>query len=247
MKKIGSKKWAMKRGETIVEVLVALVVVTIGAATATSLIVASLKANQFNKDSLVALNLAQEGLEYMHNLRDTNWIKFSGNTQGCWNTVPNSATCSVANLLPATTATSGYALGMDASSNNTLIATAKALDLTDGTDAVEEKYRMSYFDLDNSTDSDGIDRADSASLGAKLDDYDYIGSGYTGHTVVDKSKFYRSIEVQYKTIAASSPWGLSAAGSPSVADLMVVTSTVDWMDGAAQHQVKLSSSLTRYK
>ena len=77
LKLVGSKK---SRGETLLEVIVALLVLTIGSASATSLIVTSIRANQFNKDSLIALNLAQEGIEYMRNLRDTNWIKFSANT-----------------------------------------------------------------------------------------------------------------------------------------------------------------------
>lgn len=236
----------LKRGETIIEVLVALVVVTIGAATATSLIVTSLRANQFNKDSLVALNLAQEGVEYMHNLRDTNWIKFSGNPQACWNTQPNLATCGPANLLAETTATTGYSLGLDASSNNTLTLLAKPLNLL-GTDAIEEGYRLNYFDLNNAVNSDNLDRTDSASLPGTQDDYDYIGSAYPGHTVVDKTKFYRSIEVQYKSIAIASPWTVTPAASPGVADMMVVTSTVDWLDSGVQHEVKLSSALTRYK
>ncbi len=230
-----------KKGETIIEVLVALMIVTLGAATATTLIVVSLRANQFNKDSLVALNLAQEGVEYLHNLRDTNWLKFSGNTQNCWNTKPNADTCGTNNLLEATTASSGYALGMDADGQNTLIAVTKALDLTDGTDNDEEKYRLNYFDLNLLVNADDVDRGYGNSN-------DYIGSGFGNATPVDKTKFYRSIQVKYGTIAGSSPWASTiGAGPAATADIMEITSTVVWMDSGVQHQANLSSALTRYK
>jgi hypothetical protein len=232
-----------KKGETILEVLVALVVITIGAATATSLIVSSLKANLFNKDSLVALNLAQEGIEYMRNLRDTNWIKFSANTQGCWNTKPEVATCSPANLIAKAVGIDGYALGDQLG----VTAVGAKLDLNDGVTGNEKNYVLSYFDLNPAIDSDVVDKKDLQNKGAMLDDYDFIGSFYGTSTKVDDSKFYRSIEVDYKNILATAPWTVSPAANPETADMMVVTSTVQWKDGPTVHQAKLSSALSRYK
>jgi Tfp pilus assembly protein PilV len=232
-----------KKGETILEVLIALVVITIGAATATSLIITAIKANLFNKDSLVAINLAQEGIEYMRNIRDTNWIKFSANTQGCWNTKPGSATCSAANLIAQAAGTSGYALG------NTLSTTATGikLDLSNGVAGAEADYLLKYFDLNTLVNSDGINKNDIGGKPATEDDYDFIGSFYDALVRIDNSKFYRSIEVDYKNIGATAPWAVTPAVSPATADMMVVTSTVQWADGAAIHQVKLSSALSRYK
>ena len=231
-----------KKGETILEVLVALVVITIGAATATSLIVSSLKANLFNKDSLVALNLAQEGIEYMRNLRDTNWIKFSADTQGCWNTKPDVDNCSPANLIVAAVNNDGYTLG-----DKLGAATSAKLDLNDGVGPAERNYVLSYFDLNPAENSDGVDKKDSGNKVAILDDYDFIGSFYGGSEKVDDSKFYRSIEVDYKNIAVASPWTVTPAASPDTADMMIVISTVQWKDGPTVHQAKLSSALSRYK
>lgn len=232
-----------KRGETILEVLVSLLVITIGAATATSLIVASIRANLFNKDSLIALNLAQEGIEYMRNIRDTNWIKYSANTQGCWNTKPSAATCSAANLIAQAAVTDGYTLG------DTLSAAPVGvkLDISDGIAGAEANYLLKYFDLNGAVDSDGINKNDSTSKPATQDDYDFTGSFYGVIAKVDDSKFYRSVEVDYKSIAATTPWTVSPAASPSTADMMIVTSTVQWKDGPTVHQVKLSSALSRYK
>ena len=224
-----AKSGSMKKGETIVEVLVALVVLTIGAATATSLIVTALRSNQFDKDSLVALNLAQEGLEYMHNLRDTNWLKFSANTQGCWNTKPNSTSCDtsgVTTVLQPSDGTHEYALGLNAAGQTDLAYIASKLDVSDGVTATtEDKYELNYYN-----------------------NGDYVGSSApVAMTLSTQSKFYRSIDVAYFTIAGASPWTVSPTANPLLADMMQVSSTVEWMDSSAMHQVKLTSALTRYK
>lgn len=248
MKLFFRKSGAKKRGETIIEVLVALLVVTIGSATATSLILTSMRATQFNKDSLVALNLAQEGLEYMRNLRDTNWLKFSGNTQGCWNTIPNSATCDASGgttALAATDATKAYALGLNASAMTNLTMVAAPLSLSGGVTPSVAPYQLNYYDLSPTVDSDGTNRG-IAGLTNLTDDYDYMGSGYTGQTAVNPTRFYRSINVTYFKLDGTT-WVASPEGSPTAADMMVITSTVYWLDASTVNKIQLNSALTRYK
>lgn len=231
-------------GETVLEVLVALVVITIGAATASSLIVTSLKANLFNKDSLIALNLAQEGLEYMRNWRDSNWIKFGADTQGCWNMKPGETSCSSGKaLVEAVGASGGYALG------DVLGATVigDKLDLSDGVSTGEQGYRLKYFDLNINEDSDNLDRKDGKNLSKVADDYDFVGSFYGISNSVDESKFYRSIEVDYKQMATEPPWNITEPTGPANANIMEVTSTVQWKEGPTVHQAKLTSKLSRYK
>lgn len=232
----GQKK---QSGETLLEVLIALVVLIIGSVTATSLIIMAIKANVYNKDALVALNLAQEGLEYMRNVRDSNWIKFSANTQGCWNVKPDAASCAIPGtlLLEASPSDSGYPLG------NVLGGrVGTKLDLTDGSS--DEAYRMKYFDLNITENSDGKDRQISG-LNEKSDDYDFLGTTGSGAFVAN-SKFYRAINIDYFNINPTSPWARGAVAGP-VADMMIVTSTVQWQDGGVTHTIKLSSALTRYK
>jgi type II secretory pathway pseudopilin PulG len=229
-----------RKGETLLEVLIALVVLIIGSVTATSLILTSIKANLYNKDALQALNLAQEGIEYMRNLRDTNWIRFSANRQGCWNVKPGSASCTIPNLLAeALTTDSGYALGTVLSARLT-----PQLDLSNGDDAV---YLLKYYDLNSLEDSDGIDRKDSGNLLDVQDDYDYVTTSHPSGTFVDNSKFYRSINIDYKTIGPAPTWTIGETADPATADMMMVSSKVQWKDGGTVHQVVLSSALTRYR
>lgn len=228
------------RGETLLEVLIALVVLIIGSVTATSLILTSIKANLYNKDALQALNLAQEGIEYMRNLRDTNWIRFSANRQDCWNVKPGAANCLAANrLTEALPSNSGYALGTALSARLT-----PQLDLSNGDDAV---YLLKYYDLNPLEDSDGIDRKDSGNLPDVQDDYDYVATSHPSGTFVDNSKFYRSINIDYKTIGPAPTWTIGETADPAAADMMMVSSKVQWKDGGTVHQVVLSSALTRYR
>ncbi len=72
------------RGETIVEVLVA-VVVSVMVLTATFLMLnRAISTNVNVKNRVIALNIAREGIEAVRNIRDTNWLKYSGDRRGKW-------------------------------------------------------------------------------------------------------------------------------------------------------------------
>lgn len=229
-------------GETLLEVIVALLVISMGAATATSLIITAIRANVFNKDSLIALNLAQEGLEYMRNLRDSNWLAYSANTQGCWNMATSTGTCvgpAYAGLIVEANSggasNKGFSLGTSLST-----AITPKLSLSDGISLpAEAGYLISYWDTN---------AADTEVDGNPNNDKDIMASSpVTGGTIGIATKYYRSIEVQYNTIAAAAPWGLTPTTDPKAADMMIVTSRVEWQDGSVVHRVSLSSALSRYK
>lgn len=73
-----------KKGETLLEVLIALTIVAVSAAAAASAIVSANKGLSLSKNYMVAQNLASEGLEIVKNIRDTNWMKFPLNKDVCW-------------------------------------------------------------------------------------------------------------------------------------------------------------------
>ncbi len=90
IKNIVQKKRA---AETLVEVIIAIFVVAIGSSVATSLIVTAFQSNSFSRDNLIALNLAEEGLEAMRSIRDTNWLKYAFDKDTCWNVMPEVPDC----------------------------------------------------------------------------------------------------------------------------------------------------------
>ena len=59
---------------TLLEVMVATIVIGIGLIGAASLIVQNIQAQYINKTALIASQLAQEGLELVRNQRDENWV-----------------------------------------------------------------------------------------------------------------------------------------------------------------------------
>ncbi|MCK5460526.1 type II secretion system protein [Candidatus Gracilibacteria bacterium] len=71
-------------GETILEVLVAIVILGSVLTATFSILDRALKTNVNIKSRVIALNIAREGLEGVRNIRDTNWLKYSGNRREKW-------------------------------------------------------------------------------------------------------------------------------------------------------------------
>ncbi len=62
------------QGFSILEVVVALYIITMGLIGVLALVNQSIQAKYINTNMLVASQLAQEGLELVRNIRDTNWL-----------------------------------------------------------------------------------------------------------------------------------------------------------------------------
>ncbi|PID70558.1 hypothetical protein CSB37_00515 [bacterium DOLZORAL124_38_8] len=72
------------RGETIVEVMVAMAVSSILILSAIQLIGRSYTIVGETNKRIEAMMLAEEGIELVRNWRDTNWLKYSGNRRANW-------------------------------------------------------------------------------------------------------------------------------------------------------------------
>lgn len=60
-------------GFTLIEVITVLLVVSLGMVGVLSLITQNIQSQSLNKDTLIAYQLAQEGIEMIRGVRDTNW------------------------------------------------------------------------------------------------------------------------------------------------------------------------------
>jgi len=76
------KNFKNKRGFTLLEVLIAVSVLVIGTVAAFSTITSTIRSTTFAKDKLIASFLAQEGIEIVKNIRNTNWIQGNAWNQG---------------------------------------------------------------------------------------------------------------------------------------------------------------------
>ena len=63
----------MKKGFSLVEVITILFIVSVGLLGILSLIIQNIQSQTYNKNNLVAYQLAQEGVELIRRVRDTNW------------------------------------------------------------------------------------------------------------------------------------------------------------------------------
>ncbi|MDP2709371.1 MAG: hypothetical protein Q8O93_05025 [bacterium] len=68
-----------KQGISIIEVIAAIMIITIGMIGVLSLVIQNIKAQYINKNVLIASGLAQEGLELVRNIRDNNWLAEGNN------------------------------------------------------------------------------------------------------------------------------------------------------------------------
>ena len=68
-----------KQGFTLLEMLLALSVLSVGIMSAFTLAMANLNTARDNYERIRAANLAREGIEIARNIRDTNWLKIEAN------------------------------------------------------------------------------------------------------------------------------------------------------------------------
>lgn len=217
------KHSGLKKGESLVEVIMAIFVVAMGSAVATSLIVSALQSNAFSRDNLIALNLAVEGIEAVRSIRDSNWVKFSYDKTGCWNMRPEVTDCKDPTAKQITQG--NYSVDVDLAPNEYQWAIpnapfSAALDLNapgNGSDP----YQLFYYDINSADGSSSHDILASLSSSGAIKN--------------DPSRFYRMIQVTYPT-----------SGAPTDQEMDVV-STVQWVSQGVTHQVVLNSKLTNYQ
>ena len=65
-----------KKAFTLIEVLIAILIFALGLTSIFMLINSSIKANSFNKNQIIAANLAREEIELLRNIRDSNYKVF---------------------------------------------------------------------------------------------------------------------------------------------------------------------------
>ena len=72
------------RGESIVEVVTATVILATILVSTFSILGRATQTNANIRNRVIALNIAREGIEGVRNIRDTNWLKYSGNRRDAW-------------------------------------------------------------------------------------------------------------------------------------------------------------------
>lgn len=80
-----------QRGESIIESLIAIMIIMTSLVGIMVLFSGNIKANQSTKNRIIAINLAREGIEAVRFIRDSNWLIYSNNRRVCWNFNPTTS------------------------------------------------------------------------------------------------------------------------------------------------------------
>ena len=229
MRKSLNKIHKTKKAETLLEVIIAIFILSLGATTASNLVISAVQSNSFSRDNLVAMNLAKEGIEAVKNIRDSNWLKFSSDKTNCWNQMPGADDCAYGagggddNRIKA----GNYTVDLDTTSMAWSLAEVGSVLTLDNANTDNSAYQLSVADQI-------IGDQNNSNLTVPL----YVSGSSTG----TKSKFYRMVQVKYiDETGAKIP--LSSDSNP---DTMLVTSVVEWKGGSAIHNVTLKTILTNY-
>jgi len=209
-----------------VEALIAITMLILVTVSSVGLMVAGYRAINYNAHSLTASWLAQECVNGVRGLRDTNWIRFSYDKDACWNMAGDN--CDPGNAIKTNWA---YKLSISPFSPPMLDevgdGTLNALDLSDGGNNLDNDYLLTYQDLDNSTDFDGNNY--------NTDDKQFLGVPMLGITdYVEDSIFYRMV----KTLAPT-------ADCPAGQCLEAVCE-VQWLEGSTMKKISLPVVITNY-
>jgi type II secretory pathway pseudopilin PulG len=81
-------------GQTMIETLVAIFMLTMGVSAALGLAIFAFSSSTNIAKQIIATGLAREGLEAVKNMRDTNWLQQTSINTNCWNYVSNDLTAS---------------------------------------------------------------------------------------------------------------------------------------------------------
>lgn len=82
-----------KYGTTIVEAMIVMVIVVVWVVWMYSIFMNSQKVTDNTSYRLTAIAIAREWIEWVTNIRDTNWSIFSSNTENCWMTFNYDSNC----------------------------------------------------------------------------------------------------------------------------------------------------------
>ena len=200
-----------------VEVLIALTVLIIGAMGSLRLLGVAGVNNQLTKERVLATNLAREGIEAVRNIRDTNWLRFAGERRICWNNLDSSACNDVDN--------DGVA---DSPIRNNQAYLAISNPAT-------YRWQLSAGGISNRLNLDDGEIANDAVYHLKLDST----TGLYNHNTGENSPYYREIYTEYLESDQSATTGPSA-------NILRVTSRVQWVDRGEISEVILTTILTDY-
>ncbi len=212
-----------QRGETLIEVIVAMGVLAIGALVASTLIVSTIRSTVVNKNYLVALNLSREGMEAVRAIRATNWMIFPNNTEDCWDVLDDESVAGEGACASSTKFADSVKTYYRVNLNG--IADASPYKWVLEPSAVSSKFTVATNSADRKF---YLLKPDSANAGL----YRHQASNGTQEYDDSNTSFYRAIAIE--------PAGINNGE-------VRVVSAIHWFEGGKLKEVNTESILTNFK
>ena len=213
------------------EVMIALVLIIVGAVGALRLIGVAVINVGSVRDQIIATNLAREGIEAVRDIRDTNWLRYAGERRGCWNN-NNITMCN----------------SMDATQR--IQPTSTTFEYIAERDALTQRWNLTGHTGGASLDlkahivatNDGLDGIYQLYQTASGLIYGRLAGMNAGDTA---TPWYRSVGIEYLDDTGTTVTAVQPA-PPTNNHVMRVTSRVQWIDRSRVREVVLSTILTDY-
>jgi hypothetical protein len=87
-----NKTW-QKKGATMIELMAMITIVGLGIWSMFSVVTSGMYFAKDTEDTIKAINLAREWLEWVSSIRNTNWLRFSSDRTNCWKIDWYDSTC----------------------------------------------------------------------------------------------------------------------------------------------------------
>lgn len=204
-------------GFSLTEVMIGIMILTVAIVSASNLLVSMVKTNKVNVQSLQAYYLAQEGIEAIRNIRDTNWLHnldFMG--KGLYGELKFGKY---------------YSVSLD---NRGWISSGNPVDA----DRITDLNPMKAW---NFGESSYVQYNDVFGL-EKKDPGGYITAAGTS----DDPIFYRYIQILY-ACDNDAELKLEHFDTDECKDFMLVRSVVEWDDGGKDREMVLETVLSNWK
>ena len=261
-----------RKGESIIEAVIALTILAIGISMVSTIIGSSLRSINASKNRIIAISIAREGIEAMRNIRDTNWLKFNSTRRECWNHDPRTDTCNDASepILPgeyviykepidSANPIKGWKWRLqDIKENPGSIHTAAGNGNTIGDSFYDSVTGISY--VWNGTEWLDLTQLYLVDVDPEVDsdmDHDYTndpdaynhalveGDNAFGKENAKKTVFKRTLRISYLENDGTE---ITDPGEMGIElNRMRIRSTVPWQEGKFQFKTDLATTLTDYQ
>jgi len=203
-KQLGLESLSDNSGFTLIEVIIGVMVLTIAIVSATSLLTSVIKTNVSNARHVQAYYLAQEGIEAVRNIRDTNWLhNLHFNANGVYPSFSTGYSYAISLRSEGWSESNSYSVKKKEDFGKFLPFLVREVGTFDS--ATFDVYASDF----------GIDKIDN------------LNGEFYQHSTDDEYSFYRHIDI----LDACDEDVVKGVPEENCKDFMLVKSTVNWENG----------------